>query len=82
VDASTPNTRIKRKICTTFNNPLFQLNTVRVVTSSLDFFSLRDSVVGEYRKFATSFMTIHASDIRRHVEAIYAEGRFWPAPRP
>ncbi len=47
---------------------------------SMDVFSLRDSVVGEYRKFATSFTTIHAADIRRQVEAIYAEGRFWPDP--
>ena len=49
-------------------------------TRSMDVFSLRDSVVGEYRKFATSFTTIHAADIRRQVEAIYVEGRFWPEP--
>ena len=47
-------------------------------TKSMDVFSLRDSVVSEYRKFATSFTTIHAADIRQQVEAIYAEGRFWP----
>jgi hypothetical protein len=47
---------------------------------SMDVFSLRDTVVGEYRQFATSFTTIHADDIRRQVEAIYAEGRFWPEP--
>jgi RAD3-like DEAD/DEAH box helicase/uncharacterized protein DUF1998/helicase-like protein len=47
---------------------------------SMDVFSLRDAVVGEYRKFATSFTTIHAEDIRQQVEAIYAEGRFWPEP--
>jgi ATP-dependent helicase YprA (DUF1998 family) len=47
---------------------------------SLDVFSLRDTVIAEYRKFATSFTTIHAEDIRRQVEAIYAEGRFWPEP--
>jgi hypothetical protein len=46
----------------------------------MDVFSLRDTVVGEYRKFATSFTTIHAEDIRRQVEAIYSEGRFWPEP--
>ena len=46
----------------------------------MDVFSLRDTVVGEYRKFATSFTTIHADDIRKQVEAIYAEGRFWPEP--
>lgn len=46
----------------------------------MDVFSLRDSIVGEYRKFATSFTTIHAQDIRSQVEAIYAQGRFWPDP--
>lgn len=47
---------------------------------NLDIFSLRDSVVGEYRNFATSFTTIYADDIRQQVDAIYAEGRFWPDP--
>ena len=47
---------------------------------SLDVFSLRDAVVGEYKKFATSFTTIHAEDIRQQVEAIYAEERYWPEP--
>ncbi len=46
----------------------------------MDVFSLRDTVVGEYQKFATSFTTIHAEDIRQQVEAIYAKGRFWPEP--
>lgn len=46
----------------------------------MDVFSLRDSVVGEYKKFATSFTTIHAGDIREQVEAIYSKGRFWPDP--
>jgi Lhr-like helicase len=47
---------------------------------SIDVFSLRDAVVSEYQKFAKSFTTIHAEDIRRQVEGIYAEGRFWPEP--
>lgn len=46
----------------------------------MDVFSLRDAVVNEYRKFATSFTTIHAEDIRQQVEAIYSQGRFWPDP--
>jgi ATP-dependent helicase YprA (DUF1998 family) len=46
----------------------------------MDVFALRDSIVGEYRRFATSFTTIHAEDIRAQVEAIYSEGRFWPDP--
>ena len=46
----------------------------------LDVFALRDSVVGEYERFATSFTAIHAQDIREQVEAIYAEKRYWPEP--
>ena len=47
---------------------------------SLDVFSLRDTVVGEYKKFATSFTTIFAEDIRSQVDAIYAQDRYWPEP--
>src|SRR3954462_3386546 len=47
---------------------------------ALDVFALRDSVVDEYKKFATSFTTIHAEDIREQVEAIYAGDRYWPEP--
>lgn len=46
----------------------------------MDPFSLRDSVVADYRKFATSFTTIRADDIRSQIEAVYADGRFWPDP--
>jgi RAD3-like DEAD/DEAH box helicase/helicase-like protein/uncharacterized protein DUF1998 len=48
--------------------------------ATLDVFSLRDSVVDEYRQFATSFTTIHARDIRQQVEAIYGGQRYWPEP--
>ena len=46
----------------------------------LDVFALRDSVVDEYKRFATSFTTIHARDIREQVEDIYAGNRYWPEP--
>jgi len=46
----------------------------------MDVFSLRDTVVEEYRKFATSFTRIRAEDIQRQVEAIYSDGRYWPEP--
>lgn len=49
-------------------------------TPNLDVFSLRDSVIDEYKRFATSFTTIHADDIRRQIEAIYAQQRYWPEP--
>ena len=54
--------------------------TIPGTTPALDVFALRDSVVGEYKGFATSFTTIHARDIREQVEAIYAENRYWPEP--
>jgi hypothetical protein len=47
---------------------------------TLDVFSLRESIVNEYKHFATSFTTIHANDIREQVEAIYAQNRYWPEP--
>jgi hypothetical protein len=49
-------------------------------TPTLDIFNLRDSVVDEYKRFATSFTTIHAPDIKAQVEAIYAQARYWPEP--
>jgi Lhr-like helicase len=51
-----------------------------VIPKSMDVFSLRDTVIGEYQKFAKSFTIIHAADIREQIEAIYADGRFWPEP--
>ncbi len=51
-----------------------------MTSRGMDVFSLRDSVVGEYRAFATSFTTIRAADIRQQVDAIYGEGRYWPEP--
>lgn len=47
---------------------------------TMDVFSLRDTVVREYKRFATSFTTIFADDIRAQVEAIYAQERYWPEP--
>jgi Lhr-like helicase len=49
-------------------------------TPGLDVFALRDSVIAEYKHFATSFTMIHAPDIKAQVEAIYAEERYWPEP--
>ena len=47
---------------------------------ALDVFALRDSVVDEYKRFATSFTTIQAPDIREQVAAIHAGNRYWPEP--
>ncbi|HTR56144.1 MAG TPA: DEAD/DEAH box helicase [Kofleriaceae bacterium] len=57
-----------------------KLPDVKPPSNTMDVFSLRDTVVNEYRQFATSFTTIHAEDIRAQVDAIYAKGRFWPDP--
>ena len=46
---------------------------------TLDVLALRKSVVDEYKRFATSFTTIHAADIREQVAAIYAEDRTGPS---
>ncbi|HRI68554.1 MAG TPA: DEAD/DEAH box helicase [Polyangium sp.] len=47
---------------------------------SMDVFTLRDKVIGEYKHFATSFTTIHAKDIDSQVRAIYDQERYWPEP--
>ncbi len=46
----------------------------------MDVFSLRDSVINEYRDFARSFTKIFAKDIKEQVEAIYEQEKFWPEP--
>src|SRR4051812_13475853 len=46
----------------------------------MDVFSFRDRLVGDYERFTRSFARIKAEDIRGHVDAEYAAGRFWPAP--
>ena len=53
-------------------SPLPELN--------MDVFSLRDSVINEYRDFARSFTKIYALDIKEQVEAIYEQEKFWPEP--
>ena len=50
-------------------------------TPALDVFALRDSVVDEYKRFATSFTTIHAPDIRAQVTRTSTlRNRYWPEP--
>lgn len=47
---------------------------------NMDVFDLRDAVVDEYRRFATSFTTIFAEDIRQQIDEIYGRERYWPEP--
>ena len=46
----------------------------------MDVFSYRDAVIGDYKKFTTSFTKIKADDIKTYVSSKYDEGEFWPAP--
>lgn len=46
----------------------------------MDVFSLRQHVIGDYSRFARSFTTILADDLRDGVEKAYASGRYWPEP--
>ena len=51
-----------------------------MTVAHLDVFALRDVVLNDYKKFARSFTTIHAQDIRDQLEAIYESAKFWPEP--
>ena len=46
----------------------------------MDVFALRDSIIGEYERFATSFTTIRAADLRTRLKAFYDAGTYWPEP--
>jgi ATP-dependent helicase YprA (DUF1998 family) len=46
----------------------------------LDVFLLRDTVAGEYKKFATLFTTIFAEGVRGQIDAIYGQDRYWLEP--
>jgi hypothetical protein len=46
----------------------------------MDVFDLDRCLVVDYERFARSFTTIRAEDIREQVDQGYATGRFWPEP--
>lgn len=46
----------------------------------MNVFELDEDLVGRYEKFARSFTTIRAEDIRSQVDRIYDSGKFWPEP--
>ena len=46
----------------------------------MDVFSLREQLVGDYRRFARSFTSIRADDLRKGVDDVYLSGRYWPEP--
>ncbi|HXC25555.1 MAG TPA: DEAD/DEAH box helicase [Gemmatimonadaceae bacterium] len=46
----------------------------------MNVFDLRDTLIGDYQRFARSFTNIRADDIRTQVDEAYASGRYWPEP--
>jgi ATP-dependent helicase YprA (DUF1998 family) len=46
----------------------------------MDVFDLDRTLILDYERFARSFTTIRARDIREQVEQIYSTGKFWPEP--
>lgn len=46
----------------------------------MDVFSLREHLIGDYSRFARSFTSIRAEDLRCGVDAAYGSGRYWPEP--
>jgi ATP-dependent helicase YprA (DUF1998 family) len=46
----------------------------------MDVFDLDRCLLEDYQRFARSFTTIRANDIREQVDQIYSTGRFWPEP--
>ena len=64
----------------TWDGSLNSVSAIAGTAPALDVFALRDSVVDEYKRFATSFTIVHSPDIREQVENIYAENRYWPEP--
>lgn len=46
----------------------------------MDVFALRQHLIEDYSRFARSFTTILADDLRQGVDDAYASGRYWPEP--
>jgi len=47
----------------------------------VDVFALREALVGDYRRYAESFLTIRDPRVREHVRRELDEGLLWPDPR-
>jgi ATP-dependent helicase YprA (DUF1998 family) len=47
----------------------------------MDVFALREALVGEYRRYAESFLTIRDPRVEEHVRRELDEGLLWPEPR-
>lgn len=47
----------------------------------MDVFALREALVGDYARYAQSFLTIRDGRVREHVRRELDEGLLWPEPR-
>ncbi len=47
----------------------------------MDVFKLREDLIGGYRRYATSFLSIRDQRIRQHVDEAFDRGKLWPAPQ-
>lgn len=47
----------------------------------MDAFALREALVGDYRRYAESFLTIRDPRVRAHVRQELDDGLLWPEPR-
>ena len=48
--------------------------------SRMNVFELDADLIKRYERFARSFTTVRADDIRRQIDTVYASGKFWPEP--
>lgn len=46
----------------------------------MDVFGIRDRLIDDYREFTGSFVDIHDTRIKEHVDKRMAEGYQWPDP--
>ena len=46
----------------------------------MDVFDLRDHLIGDYREYVSSFITVRDDRIREKVDAWFTQGRLWPDP--
>ena len=46
----------------------------------MDVFKLREELIGGYRRYATSFLTIKDQRIHDQVKGAFDDGKLWPAP--
>ncbi|MCU0731242.1 MAG: DEAD/DEAH box helicase, partial [Hyphomonas sp.] len=46
----------------------------------MNVFELDADLIARYEQFARSFTMIRADDVRSQIDAIYADGKFWPEP--